>query len=355
MFGQRLFDIGVLIHWLRLSPGEMVLDFGAGSCWLSMFLHRFGCRTVAVDISRTVLELGRRIFERDPATDWNLCPEFIPYDGHSLALDDESVDKIIIYDAFHHIPNQEEILRELSRVLKKTGIMAMCEPGRFHATTGSSFRNTTETGILENSIIVEDIADRAKACGFKYVTVVPISLQKSIEVPARELNAFLAGKKFADYWLRLRDSLIDMDYILFFKETYVPDTRRPGRLEAIFSRLQGLDEILVRPGERTRLRLLVNNVGDTCWLSWTPDSIGKTQLGAHLYRKDSEGAALDFEWYRLELVHDVAPGGGIILDVELPPLQEEDRILFDMVSEQIAWFHEFGSKPLELYLRVVRP
>ena len=34
-FARRLFDLGVLFHWLRLTPGEVVLEIGAGSCWLS--------------------------------------------------------------------------------------------------------------------------------------------------------------------------------------------------------------------------------------------------------------------------------------------------------------------------------
>ena len=58
-FARRLFDIGVIVHWLRLSPGEVVVELGAGTCWLSHFLNRFGCKTIAVDVSSTALELGK--------------------------------------------------------------------------------------------------------------------------------------------------------------------------------------------------------------------------------------------------------------------------------------------------------
>lgn len=356
MFGQRLFDFGVQVHWLRLKPGETVLDFGAGSCWMSFFLNRFGCRTLSVDISPSALKMGRSIFQQDPATDWSLGPEFIPYDGHRLPFTEESIDKIIIYDAFHHVPNQEEILRELYRVLKKHGIVSMSEPGRFHASSGASLRDMTETGVLENSIVVEDLAILAKACGFTDVKVVPLTLQNSLEVPAKGLNAFLAGERFADYWMKLRDSLINSNHLFLYKEKYVPDTRRPGRLEATLSFLEGPDEFRVHPEEKLNLRLLLKNTGDTLWLSRILDLIGQTQLGAHLYRQERKGPALNFDWLRQELPHDINPGGEVILDVELPPLQEPGDyvVVLDMVSERIAWFEEFGSKPLEFRLQIVK-
>jgi ubiquinone/menaquinone biosynthesis C-methylase UbiE len=60
---------------------------------------------------------------------------FLPYDGQTLPVADASVDRIVLYDAFHHIPNQERLLREMRRVLRPDGIVAMSEPGRGHSTS----------------------------------------------------------------------------------------------------------------------------------------------------------------------------------------------------------------------------
>ena len=128
-FARRLFDIGVIVHWLRLSPGEVVVELGAGTCWLSHFLNRFGCKTIAIDVSSSALQMGEELFKRDPLTNWELAPEFVTYDGHHIPLPDGHVDKMLVYDAFHHVPNQAEILREMARVLKDGGVVAMCEPG----------------------------------------------------------------------------------------------------------------------------------------------------------------------------------------------------------------------------------
>ena len=31
-FAKHLFDMGVLFHWLRLEPGDVVAEIGAGTC-----------------------------------------------------------------------------------------------------------------------------------------------------------------------------------------------------------------------------------------------------------------------------------------------------------------------------------
>ena len=88
-----------------------MLEIGAGSCWLSLFLNRYGCKTIAIDVSATALSIGRMVFDRDPSTNWELGPAFIVYDGHTLPAPDASIDRIVLYDAFHHIPNQRQLLR----------------------------------------------------------------------------------------------------------------------------------------------------------------------------------------------------------------------------------------------------
>lgn len=48
--------LGQLLAGLNLSPGMRVLDFGAGSGWMSRMLTQLGCEVVVCDVSPTALE-----------------------------------------------------------------------------------------------------------------------------------------------------------------------------------------------------------------------------------------------------------------------------------------------------------
>lgn len=113
LFAKHLIRAGTLIAAGQIRPGDTVVEVGAGSCWLSHLLNRYGCRTVAVDVSRTALDLGRRLFERESSTNWSLDPRFVTFDGHPLPIDDAVCDCVVVYDAFHHVPNQRTLLREM--------------------------------------------------------------------------------------------------------------------------------------------------------------------------------------------------------------------------------------------------
>ena len=82
-----------------------------------------------MDVSGSGLALGRRLFESDPRTNRSLEPRFLTYDGHTFPLGDATCDRVVVYDAFHHVPNQREILAEMHRVLRPDGVVAMSEPG----------------------------------------------------------------------------------------------------------------------------------------------------------------------------------------------------------------------------------
>ena len=354
-FARRLFDLGVLFHWLRLTPGEVVLEIGAGSCWLSHLLNRFGCKTFAVDVSATALEIGRELFESDPRTNWAVGPEFIAYDGHRLPLEDDSVDKVVIYDAFHHIPNAAEVLREVARVLRDGGIVGMREPGWRHASAEKSLAEVREFGVLENDIVVEDIERLGRRCGLDRTTVVPLTLDASIEVPASELLEFMRGKHLHAYWEGLCTATINGTFILMYKGETRPDTCHPWRLAARIELKTQAEPVPVHVGETLYLDVEIENTGDTLWLADTSGLPGWTRLGIRLHAADDTSTLLDGEWHRVALPHDVAPGDVVIVDVELPPLERSGDYLlvFDLVAEDVAWFADVDSPTAALRLQVV--
>src|SRR4051812_15238925 len=345
---RRLIDLGVLIDGMRLRPGDTVLDLGAGTAWLSHFLNRYGCRTIAVDVSPTALDVGRKVFERDPHTNWALQPQFLAYDGHTLPLEAASVDRIVIYDAYHHLPNPRALMREMLRVLRPDGIAAMSEPGRGHAASGSSLTEAA-SGVLENELVLEDIADLALTSGFQAARVIVATNTPLLEIDARELRSFMGGRGFAAYWKNLCAALDGHHYLLLFRGDPGPTTARPRRLKAVITIPTRQQRRPVRRGESSRLEVHVHNAGDTTWIheEGTP---GWTRLGVHLYRADRARTLIDFDWYRAALPADVSPDRSVRVALTLPPIAEpgDYRIAIDLVIEGVAWFSDRGSMSIDL-------
>ena len=173
---ELLENLGHLLGGLELGKTMTVLDFGAGTCWLSRCLAQLNCRPICCDPSPTALEIGRRLFAEQPLIGTTVYqPTFLRFDGHRIDLPDESVDRIICFDAFHHIPNQAEVLNEFGRVLKDGGIAGFSEPGSHHSAAPQSQYEMRHHRVLENDIDVLGIARLAQRAGFTNVTVKALS------------------------------------------------------------------------------------------------------------------------------------------------------------------------------------
>jgi len=352
-FPRRLFDLGVLFHALRLSPHDVVLELGAGTCWVSHFLNRYGCKTISVDVSETALRLGRELFERDDQTRWDVGPEFVVYDGRRLPLPDGACDKIVINDAFHHLPNPEEVLREMARVLTDGGIVAMCEPGPGHSQTEDSVREVETTGVLENEIVLEELDAAARRAGFEGASLVPLSLTAAREVPVPTLGGAPVARTLLDLGTALH---LGPHYIVLHKGPWVPSTRRPGTLDAEIEVLAPSPPLRAAPSRPLSVRVRVANRGDTRWLATAVERPGWTRLGAHLHRANgaAPGELVDFDWLRASLPGDLGPGEEAAFDLELPEVEDPGNyvLIFDLVAEQVTWFAQRGSRTLEVPLRV---
>lgn len=359
LFPQYLVSAGTLLAGARVRPGDTVVEFGAGSCWLSHFLNRYGCRTISVDVSATALDFGKQLFERDPRTNWSLEPRFRAYDGHTVPLDDATCDRIVVFDAFHHVPNQREILAEMHRVLKADGVVAMHEPGRGHATMPSSITEAQTTDVLENELVIEDLAALAETVGFGTVNVIAAGTTTLYELPAREIGRFSSGGGWGiyQYWEKLCSDLANRHYILMYKGDSQPTSRRPDILTCTLDILRPDRSVRVKPGESIAVRLRVTNRGNTRWLHAGDGASreGWTRVGVHLYESDRVPRLIDFDWHRAGLGRNVDPASSVVVDFALPALsgRGEYELHFDLVIEGLMWFAERGaSAPARLRVTV---
>ncbi len=347
-----VYRLGIALSELRLGLGHTVLDFGAGSCWLSSCLNRLGCRTIAVDVSPAALEIGRELFRIDPRHRPELTPRFLPYDGHRLPLPAESVDRIACFDAFHHVPNPEELLAEFHRVLRPGGRAVLAEPGEGHSHSELSAFETERCGVLESELDVADLERRALRAGFTGVRLKPYPDPDTISLGAGEYVRLMEGEGTLFPMAALQRSLRNFFLVTLHKGEEARDSRNPGRLRAALE-LRSPDGPLRGEAESLLpLTLLVRNEGDTIWRHEIDAAGGYVMLSGHLL--DGEGRIVRHGFFRTPLPRGVAPGESVelVAAVPLPAEAGRHRIRLDLVDEHVMWFSQAGSPVLERDLEV---
>jgi tRNA (mo5U34)-methyltransferase len=109
-----------------------------------------------------------------------------------------------------------------------------------------------------------------------------------------------------------------------------------------------------KPGSEIRFRVRIENVGSTKWstLGNPATKEGAIQLGIHLVRGD-EAVAI-WEYGRVSLKSDLAPGEYELLEVNLRAPDQPGKyfVEFDMVAEHLSWFEDLGSAILRQEINV---
>jgi len=332
----HLFRLGLLFSGLYLGKTMSVLDFGAGSCWLSRWLNQMQCSTISVDCSSTALEIGKRLFDDYPLIGEQYLhpPQFLQFDGHSLNMESESVDRVICFDAFHHVPNQAGVLRELYRVTKPGGSIGFSEPGREHSSSPESQMEMRYFKVLENDINLEEIWQTARAIGFNAMRIkaaldYDIGIEDYLKITSNEIP-----KKVSE---ALSTQTRNSSVFFLMKGNFMPDSR------CIFGLMHHMELIDFKPGNPAKIEVKIKNTGQTKWLHKNIRDIGIVKLGAHLY--DYKNNLLKEGFCRIGLERDILPGETVNINMDIP-MSTPGRLALDLVSEQVAWFEKLGAKPI---------
>jgi SAM-dependent methyltransferase len=337
-----LCECAYLVYGLGIAPGDKVLDFGCGTGWASRILNTCGCDVVGVDISDTALlqaqtlsERWRKVFtsevdELPPLT-------FLRFDGLHLDLNDGSVDKIFVLDAFHHVPHQDAVLREFVRVLRPGGIVGFAEPGPHHSAAPDSQLEMKIHKIIENDIVLSEIYDLARKVGFTELTtclspLLPMILRYEDSITFPHSQSIVAA------FIRATELRIANFPIFFLRKAGVAplDSRR---IEGLSGHIKLLSQAVIRGKSDSDLtiRLRVKNVGKAVWLpsSGTPGSVN---VGIII---DKEGSSKQL---RAHLSSEVMrPGAQCDVVVTIPSLKQGDyNIELDLVAEHVSWFRSLG-------------
>jgi 2-polyprenyl-3-methyl-5-hydroxy-6-metoxy-1,4-benzoquinol methylase len=121
-FFENAFDY--ITRILDAPLNALILDVGCGSCDKSIRLVKRGFLVIGIDISESVLEIGKKNIESEGmSAKITLKCENI----RELSFENQHFDYILCWGVLMHIPDLEKAISELSRVLKPGGFLIISE------------------------------------------------------------------------------------------------------------------------------------------------------------------------------------------------------------------------------------
>lgn len=128
-------------YLLALGKNAILLEIGAGNGYDGLALLKNGARLIESDISLTSVQAIKAKAKKQ-SLDNDQQIVYLVADGANLPLPTHSVDAVFLVAAFHHFEQQDEVLKEITRVLKIDGLLVMgMEPSRFMMSFTKLFTN----------------------------------------------------------------------------------------------------------------------------------------------------------------------------------------------------------------------
>jgi ubiquinone/menaquinone biosynthesis C-methylase UbiE len=122
-------EFRAIVSALPVRPGDCVLDLACGDGAYARWLAEAGTDVLAIDLSRAFLEVAQR----------EVGPQFTPDrvrfvlgDFRRLPLGDDRFDFVWCAQSLYSLPDPLEALREMRRMTKPGGFVAVIENDEFH-------------------------------------------------------------------------------------------------------------------------------------------------------------------------------------------------------------------------------
>src|SRR6267142_2772686 len=107
--GRLLFDLGTMISLLNPTLlDSVILDFGAGSCWITESIARMGQKVTAFDIHPDLKGCIQGRADADARLDRSLI-QYATGDGHKMPFADASFGHLLCYDTLHHMHDFDRV------------------------------------------------------------------------------------------------------------------------------------------------------------------------------------------------------------------------------------------------------
>jgi len=152
-----------------MRPGETVLDLGSGAgfdCFLAAGKVGPTGRVIGVDMTDAMLEKARANAAKSGLGN----VEFRKGEIESLPVEDDSVDVVISNCVLNLVPDKDQAFREIHRVLKPGGRLAVSDMA-WEAEPPASLRRDIDAmvGCIGGALVLGDYVSRLRRAGFASV------------------------------------------------------------------------------------------------------------------------------------------------------------------------------------------
>lgn len=214
---RLLFDFSVIAALLKPSSlSSPILDFGAGTGWVSELCARMGFQTISFDIHG---DLQRCLADRVLA-DTRINESLLGFahgDGHNMPFEADAFGHVLCYDTLHHMHDYTKVFSEYFRVLKPGGRGIFVEPGARHSTSPETVafveaQKKHDPTWIERDVVLEEIDQIARNSGFSAgLSIVPMPHPLAMQTYSLvEWQQFRSGDTLQR--LRLTDQLAALNY-----------------------------------------------------------------------------------------------------------------------------------------------
>jgi ubiquinone/menaquinone biosynthesis C-methylase UbiE len=154
-----------------MQPGETVLDLGSGAgfdCLLAARKVGPTGRVIGVDMTDAMLEKARANVEKTGLAN----VEFRKGEIESLPIEDSSIDVVISNCVLNLVPDKDRAFREMYRVLKPGGRLAVSDMA-WQSEPAASLRKDMEAlvGCIGGALVLNDYVARLQQAGFARIEV----------------------------------------------------------------------------------------------------------------------------------------------------------------------------------------